>query len=83
MNKPKLDYGNGHNETNSICIVWCIDDIKSLKGSFEVRNIDLTNEECMEILQRIKNNHDTSIGISWEGVCLEYVYYLEEKKENK
>ena len=83
MNKQKLDYGNGYNETNSICIVWCIDDVKSLKGSFDHRDIDLTDEECMEILQRVKNNHNPSIGITWEGLCLEYDYYLEEKKKNK
>ncbi len=83
MNKPKLNYGYGYNETNSICIIWSIEDVKSLKGSFDHRDIDLTDEECMEILQRVKNNHDASIGITWEGLCLEYDYYIFAKKENK
>ncbi len=78
MKKPKLDYGYGFNETNSIIVVWTIDDIKSLKGSFDHRDVDLTDEECMEILQIVKNNHDAEIGINWEVLCFWYDDYLKE-----
>lgn len=78
MSESKLDYGNGLNETNSICIVWCIDDIKSLKGTYDHRNVDLTDKECMEILKSLKKKYDSSEGITWENVCLEHDIYLEK-----
>jgi len=83
MNKPKLDYGDGFNETNSIAIVWAIDDVKSLKGSYDHRDVELTDEECMEVLHNALKYHDCSEGINWEILCYHYDCYLEEKKENK
>ena len=44
---------------DSITIKWHIDDVKSLNES-------LTNEQCREVLQRAKSNHDATIGISWD-----------------
>ena len=81
MKKPKLDYRNGYNETNSICVVWSINDIKSLKGTFDHRNIDLTDKECMQILESLKEKYDSSEGITWEDVCLEHDIYLEERRK--
>ena len=54
MKKPKLDYGDGFNETNSICVLWHIDDVKELKDTFGHRTEELTDEECLEILKRVE-----------------------------
>jgi hypothetical protein len=77
MKKPKLDYGNGYNETNSIALIWSIEDVKSLKGSFDHRDVDLTDEDCMEILGNILKHYDTSEGVSWSDICYEVDVYLE------
>ena len=77
MNKPKLDYGTGYNENNSIRIIWCIEDIKHLTDT------PLTDDECMSILKKVECKHDASIGINWD--VLEYYVdeYLEEKRRIK
>lgn len=41
-----------------IHIVWHIDDVKEIRD-------DLTEEECREVLQFIKNNHDSNVGVNW------------------
>ena len=78
MKKPKLDYGDGFNETNSICVLWHIDDVKELKDTFGHRTEELTDAECLEILKRVEKKYDPNEGITWETICLEYDYYLEE-----
>lgn len=44
-----------------IQIKWHISDILS-------RRPDLTDEECVEVLRSLKNNHDATIGINWETI---------------
>ena len=61
--KEKRNYGYGYDDTNSIAIVWEIDDIKELRP-------DLTDDECMEVLGYAERKHDASLGICWE--TLEY-----------
>jgi hypothetical protein len=44
---------------NEIHISWHIDDVKSIAK-------DLTDDECREVLQLAKDNHDATIGINWD-----------------
>lgn len=57
-----------------ISIKWHIDDVK------EVRS-DLTDEQCSEVLQALKKNHDANEGINW--LTIEYtadiLFPLEEE----
>tara|TARA_R100000951_G_C2636531_1_gene179486 strand:- start:353 stop:598 length:246 start_codon:yes stop_codon:yes gene_type:complete len=70
MSKPKLDYGYGYNELNSIRIVWCIDDVRHVLSELpeKYKNEKLTDDECMEILDGVDRNHDASIGIAWDTI---------------
>lgn len=56
---------------DEITIVWGIDDVKSIAE-------DLTDDQCREVLQMAKNNHDANVGINWE--VLEQ--YAEEVKNS-
>ena len=49
--KEKRNYGYGYDDTNSIAIVWEIDDIRNLRP-------DLTDDECMEVLDYTDRKHD-------------------------
>jgi len=51
----------GERDDDSISITWCIDDVRSLAP-----DIDLTYEQCREVLAMADNNHDASIGINWD-----------------
>lgn len=48
---------------DEIQIIWCVDDVKSIAE-------DLTDEECRQVLEAVKSNHDATIGINWD--VLEY-----------
>tara|TARA_R100000988_G_scaffold103120_1_gene80950 strand:+ start:2015 stop:2266 length:252 start_codon:yes stop_codon:yes gene_type:complete len=72
--KPKLDYGYGYNETNSIAIIWEIDDVKSVRP-------DLTDDECMEVLGYVDRKHDASLGVCWETLECHCDHLFPEKEE--
>lgn len=44
---------------DAIFIEWCIDDVKDIRE-------DLDDEQAMEVLEYVKDNHDATIGVSWE-----------------
>ena len=44
-----------------ITIEWHVDDVKSL-------NENLTNEQCIAVLEQAKKTHDASIGINWDVI---------------
>ena len=73
----KVNYGHGYNDTNSIAIVWCIDDVRhQLENRFNVPMDSLSDDECMEVLRLVKSNHDTDIGISWDtiNICIDHAF---------
>ena len=75
--KPKLDYGYGYNETNSIAIIWEIDDVKTVRP-------DLTDDECMEVLDYAERKHDATIGITYDTLerhC-DYLFPVKEEASN-
>lgn len=45
----------------SISIVWDIEDVREVDDS-------LTDEECMHVLQLIKNTHDATLGVNWDTI---------------
>ena len=71
-NQP-LNFGYGYNDTNSIAIIWCIDDVKSIRS-------DLNDEECLDVLDRADQKHDASMGISFDTLHF-HANYLFPKKE--
>jgi hypothetical protein len=58
---------------DKIALVWCVDDVKSIADS---EGIEVTDEEAMEVLLKLKNNHDASRGVCWDDI----VYTLAEMK---
>ncbi|MCC0175805.1 hypothetical protein I4641_02265, partial [Waterburya agarophytonicola K14] len=48
-----------------ISITWDVDDVKAVARD---RNLQLTNEHCLDVLDYIESNHDANIGISWDSV---------------
>ena len=80
MTDEKLNYGFGFNDTNSIAIVWCIDDVRyQLRDHFNVPMDSLTDEECMEVLRLAESNHDGEMGFSYETINCAIDYAFEDK----
>ena len=62
---------------NEITITWCIDDVVMLaeQKGYAVPTI----EQAREVLSLAKQNHDASVGISWDVLEV----YLDEVLQNK
>jgi hypothetical protein len=41
-----------------IAVTWCIDDVKAIRP-------DLSDDQCWEVLERAKDQHDADYGITW------------------
>ena len=74
----KLDFGYGYNETNSIAIVWSISDVKEQRP-------DLSDDECMEVLEYQERKHDASMGVSWDTLewCAEHLFPIDKENDNE
>ena len=48
-------------KTGRIAIFWGVDDVKSVRP-------DLTDDQCMEVLEQCDDKHDANIGISWDVI---------------
>ena len=79
MSKPQYTYQHGFNDTNSIAIIWCVDDIKHMTKEMEIP-IKLTDDQCMEILYDIHRRHDATIGITWDTLEYAIENYLQNEE---
>lgn len=52
---------------NSIAIIWCIDDVRTVIEDYE-KTVELTDDECMEVLKYCLNKHDANYGMSWDNI---------------
>lgn len=44
-----------------IASIWSIEDVKQERP-------DLTDEQCMEVLEQCEHKHDAEIGINWDVI---------------
>ena len=66
----------GYTPSNSITIIWCIDDVKQVRP-------DLNDEQCLDVLGRADQKHDASMGITFETLRFNADYlYPQEKVAN-
>tara|TARA_R110000772_G_scaffold263371_1_gene383087 strand:- start:40 stop:321 length:282 start_codon:yes stop_codon:yes gene_type:complete len=83
MNEVK-EYGNGYNSNNSIAIIWSIEDVKN---QLEILNedmpekvdLELTDDDCMEVLSFVESKHDANYGIGWENFYTAIQYCFEDE----
>jgi len=78
----EINYGYGYNSTNSIAIIWSIDDVRHVIENYGI-DVDLTDEECMEVLDYCLDNHDAQYGMSWENIDNAIDYLFIEESEIK
>ena len=50
---------------NSIAIIWNIDDVRQTIDDQDM-DIELTDDECMEVLDYCVQKHDANFGIGWD-----------------
>lgn len=65
-------------QINTISVPWHTDDVI---GNAKDRELgDITEEQAFEILEIIKTNHDSGIGINWEVITQVTENYLERRR---
>ena len=82
--KPKLDYGYGYNETNSVIIIWEAEDVRNVIEQ-NYLPLELDNDQCLEVLDYVVSKHDANWGINWESIlyAIEYIFEDELKEAKK
>lgn len=87
----KYYYGNGYNSENSIAIIWDIQDVRyqleCLNENYQIE-LELSDDDCMEVLYRVVDNHDANYGVNWDSLynAIEYCFedeIREKRKENE
>ena len=74
--EDERNFGYGYNPSNSIAIIWCIDDVKSIRE-------DLNDEQCLDVLNYADRKHDASMGITYETLaCIANYLYQQETVAN-
>ena len=63
---------------DEICIAWHIEDVHEAAKNI---GVSLTNDQAREVLQRVKNNHDASIGVNWDSIQADIDFYMEGQNE--
>ena len=62
-----IDIAKSYLEDNSdfITIIWCTDDVLEVATE---KGLNLSLEQCLEVLDYLENNHDANYGISWNTI---------------
>ena len=76
--KAKLNYGHGYNEKNSIALIWTTRDIQNLAP-----DENLSNKDCMEILNEVERHHNCENGITYFSIEYEIEEYLKLSKKDR
>jgi len=71
--EDERNFGYGYNPSNSIAIIWCIDDVKQVRP-------DLNDEDCLDVLNYADRKHDATMGITYDILewIADYLYPQEE-----
>ena len=77
MSNEIKDYGNGYNSENSIQIIWAIEDVRQTIEQYDLK-IELTDDECLDVLYSLADNHDANLGIWWDTI---YYYLYDEYRD--
>jgi hypothetical protein len=82
--KPKLNYGHGYNETNSVIIIWEAEDVRNVIEQ-NYLPLELDNDQCLEVLDYVVSKHDANWGINWDSIlyAIEYIFEDELKEAKK
>ena len=58
--------------------IWQVEDVYSRASEM---NFDISEQEAADVLSTINNNHDATLGISWETIDF-WLDELRREKEN-
>jgi hypothetical protein len=63
-----------------IAIIWCADDVLEIATQ---KGLNLSQEDCLEVLQSLKSNHDSELGISWNSLHFALDYFVSNHSRSR
>ncbi len=61
-------------EDDEIAIIWSVADVLDVRP-------DLTHDEALDVLHRVKHKHDATIGINWDVLSYHASWMYPEESE--
>ena len=61
-------------ERTQIAISWCVEDVLAMA---EYLGVTLTEEQCIEVLRMVEDEHDADIGVNWDVLRATVQWYVE------
>ena len=72
---PGQTVGVDDNDGKTIVDVWSVEDVMERA---RLKHINLSDQQCVEILHRIKHYRDAEIGINWDVIDSRIDMYIDE-----
>ena len=69
-------------DKNTISICWTVDDVKQAFKNID-KEITLTDDDCRDVLERVLDNHDATIGVTWDNLIWSAEDLFPEKIKRK
>ncbi len=63
------------NTEDTITITWNIEDVREIDGAEH-----FTDDQCREVLGRVKRGHDCNIGVNWDVIEWHVNELIDESK---
>ena len=64
-------------------VEWCIEDVRQYMEESEADQDTMTDNDCLNILKIMADNHDAEIGINWDTIDAALEYYFRQISDNK
>jgi hypothetical protein len=64
-------------------IEWCIEDVRQYMEDSGADQSTMTDNDCLNILKIMADNHDAELGINWDTIDAALEYYFRHISEDK
>ena len=64
-------------------VEWCIEDVRQYMEESGADQDTMTDNDCLNVLRIMADNHDAEIGINWDTIDAALEYYFRQISDDK
>ena len=64
-------------------VEWCIEDVRQYMEESGADQNTMTDNDCLNVLRIMADNHDAEIGINWDTIDAALEYYFRQISDDK
>lgn len=64
-------------------VEWCIEDVRQYMEESGADQDTMTDNDCLNILRIMADNHDAELGINWNTIDAALEYYFRQISDDK